>query len=197
MRPMSRSTRETEIKLPFSAAEEAVERLLGIGARPVSLRVFEDNRVLDDERGSLALAGKLLRLRTAGGRSTLTVKSAAESGTRHKVRGEIEIDVEDPAVALRFLEILGYRVVWRYQKVRSTYALPEIEATVDETAIGCWVELEGDPAAIDRAAEALGFSPDRYVTATVRELAEAHAARSGREPGDLLLAAEAKPEVLP
>jgi adenylate cyclase class 2 len=58
---------------------------------------------------------------------------------------------------------------------------------VDETPIGCYVELEGDPQAIDRAAADLGFSPDRYVTATYRDLAEEHAAKSGRDVEGILV----------
>jgi adenylate cyclase class 2 len=187
MRAMSRSTREIEIKLPFPTAEEAVLRLTAIGASPASRRVFEDNRVLDDEGGSLARAGRLLRVRTAGNRSLLTVKSPVESNTRHKVREEIETAVADAEASIRLLERLGFRTVWRYQKYRTTFALPGLEATVDETPIGCYVELEGDPQAIDRAAADLGFSPDRYVTATYRDLAEEHAAKSGRDVEGILV----------
>jgi adenylate cyclase class 2 len=184
---MSRSTREIEIKLPFPTAEEAVLRLTAIGGRPVSARVFEDNRILDDEDRSLSRAGKLLRIRTAGNRSILTVKSPVESDTRHKVREEIETEVADSGASIRLFERLGFRTIWRYQKYRSTFTLPGIEATVDETPIGCFVELEGDPQAIDRAAAGLGFSVERYVTATYRELAEEHAARSGRDVEGILV----------
>jgi len=187
MRAMSRSTREIEIKLPFATAEDAVLRLTAIGARPASGRVFEDNRILDDDGRSLSRAGKLLRVRTAGDRAVLTVKAPVESDTRHKVREEIEVDVEDAGASLRLLERLGFRTIWRYQKYRSTFTLPGLEATVDETPIGCFVELEGDPRAIDRTAADLGFPADRYVTATYRELAEEHAARSGRDVEGILV----------
>lgn len=187
MRAMSRSTREIEIKLPFPTAEDAVLRLTAIGARPASGRVFEDNRILDDDGRSLSRAGKLLRLRTAGDRAVLTVKAPVVSDTRHKVREEIEVDVADADTSLRLFERLGFRTIWRYQKYRSTFTLPGLEATVDETPIGCFVELEGDPQAIDEAATALGFPADQYLTATYRELAEEHAAGSGRDVEEILL----------
>lgn len=187
MRAMSRSTREIEIKLPFPTAEEAVLRLTKIGGKPASGRVFEDNRILDDEHRSLSRAGRLLRIRTAGNRSILTVKSPVESDTRHKVREEIETEVADAGASIRLLERLGFRTIWRYQKYRSTFTLPGLEATVDETPIGCFVELEGDPQAIDRAAAELGFPPDRYVTATYRELGEEHAATNGQDVDRILI----------
>ncbi len=187
MRSMSRSTLEIEIKLPFPSAEEAIRRLTAIGARPASDRVFEDNRIFDDEKRSLGRAGRLLRIRTVGNRSILTMKSPVASETRHKVREEIETEIADAGASARLLERLGFRTVWRYQKYRSSFTLPGLEATVDETPIGCFVELEGDAQAIDRTAADLGFSADRYITATYRELAEEHAARSGRDVEGILV----------
>jgi len=54
---------------------------------------------------------------------------------------------------------------FRYEKYRTTFRLPDSNAwanglliELDETPIGNLVELEGPAAAIDRAAEELGFT---------------------------------------
>lgn len=197
MRPMSRSTREIEVKLPFPSPREAADRLRGIGAVPVSARVFEDNIVWDDSDARLARDGRLLRLRTAGAHATLTFKGSPEAGSRYKVRAEEEIVVDDAGRARRFLEGLGFREVWRYQKYRTTFAWDGLEATVDETPIGCWVELEGDPRDIDRAAGALGFPPERYVTSSYGDLAREAASRTGRALRDVCVFDTSAPEHAP
>ena len=76
--------------------------------------------------------------------------------------------------------------MYRYQKYRATYRLGAVEATVDETPLGTFVELEGAPEAVDEAAEALGAVPADFIRATYRELQEKDAASRGVVPGDLV-----------
>lgn len=186
MATMARSTREVEVKLAFPTAEAALAALKKAGAALVSPRSFEDNRVYDRGDGELQRAGLLLRLRTTGDRHAVTFKAPVAGEHRHKVRVEHETVVGDAEAMHRVLEGLGYRVAWRYQKYRTTLRLPGVEALVDETPIGCWVELEGEPEAIDRVAATLGFTPERYDTGTYRDLAIRHAASRGLPPRDLV-----------
>ena len=79
---------------------------------------------------------------------------------------------------------MGFRPGWRYQKHRETHQLGDAEALLDETPIGVFIELEGAGDAIDRAAAALGFTPQDYITKTYRALAEDLA--GGGDPGDLV-----------
>ena len=60
---------------------------------------------------------------------------------------------------------------------------------LDETALGCFVELEGDPASIDRWASELGYTPDRYVTASYIAMQGAAHPGEDRIP-DLLVPAD-------
>lgn len=181
------SNREVEIKLPFASAAIAHERLRAAGAALAGERVFEDNAVYDRHDRELRRTDRLLRVRRAGSRGWLTVKGPVPGEARHKVRVELEIAVADPERIDAMLRLLGYEVAWRYQKYRTVYDVGGVEACVDETPIGCWVELEGDPEGIDRVAAALGCIPAQYVRATYRELAEDHAARTGREVCDLVI----------
>jgi adenylate cyclase class 2 len=184
---MERSTQEIEIKLPFDSPSAASEKLSRLGATERTPRLFEDNIVFDRDDLSLKRADTVLRLRTKGERHVLTLKTPVEGDYRHRVRNEDETDVTDFGATARLLERLGFAQRWRYQKYRTVYALADLSICVDETPLGCFVELEGPPEQIDRAARELGFTPEQYMCESYRELHERDAERRGVSPGDLLL----------
>jgi len=179
--------KEIEVKLAIGDADEARRRLGTAGALALSSRTFEDNRLYDDADLSLKKTGRLLRIRSVGGRHVLTFKAklaGSSDDARYKVREEYETEVSDPTELERLLSALGYEPVYRYQKFRQPYRLGGVEVLLDETPIGTFLELEGEPEAIDAAARALGFPPETYDTRTYRELQEARA--GGGDPGDMV-----------
>lgn len=184
---MVRSTTEVEIKLRFDSAVDAVSRLLELGARPLVERTFEDNVLFEQSIAPLKPEGKMLRLRQFAGEATLTFKQPVPGQHRHKVREEHETRVGDSAALVSILEGLGFSRAYRYQKYRTIYQLDEVHACVDETPLGCFIELEGEPQAIDRAAERLGFRFEQYIRGTYRDLHEQATGRQGEQLGDLLL----------
>jgi adenylate cyclase class 2 len=185
---------EIEIKLPISSPKSFLRTLKRLGAIPVdpkSPRVHEMNLLFDTPDGGLAKHGQLLRIRTetfapekksprkSPARYLLTFKSPAESlaihtptrQNRHKVREETELVLTDAPALQKIFEGLGLRGWFRYEKFRTTYKLPArlkwaagLLIELDETPIGTFIELEGPPAAIDRAATELGFSPRDFIT---------------------------------
>lgn len=183
---MSASSRETEVKLAFPSAADALARLERIGGVVVAPRHFEDNRLYDRPDGTLRSSDTVLRLRSAGTRVVLTLKTPVPGDHRHKVRDEIETEVRDAEAVHAILAALGFRVAWRYQKYRTTLRIGEVEASVDETPIGCWVELEGEPERIDGVASALGFDPEAYVRSTYYGLWQRHVAERGLPVGDFV-----------
>ena len=185
---MAKSNCENEIKLAFPSPETAVSRLLAAGARPVGARAFEDNVVFDLADRSLLKSDRLLRLRSFAGSSLLTFKAPVAGEHRHKVRTEHETSIADPEAMRSVLLGLGFEAVYRYQKYRATYRLGAVDVAVDETPIGTFVELEGDPDDVDAAAAALGCTPSDFIRATYRELQQKEAASRGVVAGDLLLA---------
>lgn len=187
MAEMDESRREIEIKLPFDSYEEALESVRRAGASPICERTFEDNVLFDFPDGSLKSAGKLVRVRRTAGRTVLTFKAKVAGESRHAVRDEYETEVTDFDGVCGVLAGLGLAPSYRYQKYRTGLSTDGVAVAVDETPIGCFVELEGEPEAIDRVATELGFSPDRYVLASYRELQEQRAAARGVPPGDMLL----------
>jgi adenylate cyclase class 2 len=132
---------------------------------------------------------RLLRLRRTGPRAVLTYKRQLGGDLRYKVCEEHETEIADPDALEQVLRALGFRPAYRYQKYRTELRLDDVEISLDETPLGCFVELEGERAAIDRAAARLGFTPEAYVRATYRELQQQ--ASPGAEPGDLLMRHEA------
>jgi adenylate cyclase, class 2 len=191
---MAKSNRENEIKLAFPSPEIAVTKLLQSGAHPVQARAFEDNVLFDLVERTLTKSGRLLRLRDFSGTSVLTFKAPVAGEHRHKVKIEHETVVADPDAMRSILLGLGFESVYRYQKYRATYRLGAVEAAVDETALGTFVELEGPPDDVDRAAAALGASPSDFIRASYRELQEKDAASRGVAAGDLLLPSPRGPE---
>jgi adenylate cyclase class IV len=111
----------------------------------------------------------------------------------HKVREEIEAHVTDADNLIKIFEGLGMRGWFRYEKFRTTYELPAAKSwasglliELDETPIGTFVELEGPPAAIDRAAHELGFSRRDYILTNYLSLYLADRRRQGLQPEDML-----------
>lgn len=184
---MAKSNRENEIKLAFPSREAAVSGLLAAGARPVHPRAFEDNVLFDFVDRPLTKSGRLLRLRRFLGASILTFKGPVAGEHRHKVKIEHETVVADAEALRSILLGLGFEAVYRYQKYRSTFRLGNVEASVDETPMGTFVELEGLPSDVDAAARALGAGPPDFICATYRELQEKDASARGMVPGDMLL----------
>jgi adenylate cyclase class 2 len=177
---------EVEVKLPFPSASDARDALQRIGANEVQARLFEDNIVLDRTENALAPAGRLLRLRRYGETATLTFKAPVPGKHRHKVREEHETQVADFDATRRILEYLGFTPCYRYQKYRTLLELGKLQICLDETPIGCFVELEGPPEEIDQTAEKMGITVGQYVLETYRELHVQAAGERGEEPGDLV-----------
>jgi adenylate cyclase class 2 len=114
---------------------------------------------------------------------------------RHKVREEAELEVTDAAVLAKIFEGLGMNGWFRYEKYRTTFRLPDSAAwarglliEIDETPIGTFAELEGPPAAIDRAARELGYSTRDYILQNYLSLYMDDCRQRGQKPGDMVFA---------
>ena len=162
---MSSGSRETEIKLRVPGAAAARDLLRKTGFRLFRKRVFESNTVFDTRDFSLRRTGRLLRIRRAGRKSTLTYKGAAKPGV-HKSRQEIEMETASPQTLARIFSLLGFLPVFRYEKYRTEFHESPGGGIVmlDETPVGVFLELEGAPRWIDRTARRLGFKKSDYIT---------------------------------
>jgi adenylate cyclase class 2 len=178
---------ETEIKLNAGTADSARRLLRRAGFRVHRRRVFEDNVILDTPSRRLRKGGTLLRLRRTAAEVLLTYKGKASNG-KHKSREEWESEVGDWDAMMAIAERLGFENAFRYQKYRTEYHLPGTSgiATLDETPIGVFFELEGNPAWIDRTALRLGFSESDYITDSYAGLYFECCRKQRMKPGNMV-----------
>ncbi|HAX43582.1 MAG TPA: adenylate cyclase [Solibacterales bacterium] len=189
-----KAAREVEVKLAAPSPREARARLEKAGFVEVQERTFEANSVFDTSDQRLQGQRQLLRLREFGGVATVTWKGPPASGP-HKSREEIETVVGDAKAIGRIWQRLGYRVVFRYEKYRTT--LQEAEggegmAVLDETPIGCFVELEGPAEWIDKKAQEMGYGVDEYITDSYASLYVIECVRRGIAVGNMVFSEEGK-----
>lgn len=196
---MPQSTVEVEVKIAVPDADAARNLILGLGFTVSTPRQFESNTVWDTADLSLKASGEIVRLREYGGQRLLTYKGPAQPG-KHKSREELESDVSSLAALERIFTRLGLAPSFRYEKFRTEFRRPGGAGviTLDETPIGTFLELEGEPAWIDGTALELGFTQADYVTSSYAALYLAHCRASGVEPSHMVFEKDRNsPGILP
>ncbi len=150
---------------------------------------MEANILFDAAEGALRAKGQLLRVRETGKAGTLTYKGAGEAG-KYKDREELEVEVTAPRRLAQILERLDFTPAFRYEKYRTEYrrAREKGMATLDETPVGVWLELEGTPSWIDRSAKRLGFTEADYSTASYYGLYVDYCREHGIPPTNMTFA---------
>ena len=179
-------------------------------------RVHEWNTLFDTAQQDLRKRQQLLRTRVEtpdghvsrgkknGGQPALLTFKGPVAGGRlraggskigggHKVREEIEFHLGDAAGVAKILKRLGMLPSFHYEKYRTTFHLPATKPwakglliELDETPIGTFMELEGPPRAIDRAAKELGFSKKDYILTNYVSLFAEDCRRRGQKMGDMV-----------
>ena len=210
--PQHRPTnREIEVKLPVADVPTMLLKLKNLGARYES-RVLERNILYDTPESDFRRRGALLRIRaeapasragyqfpnvpmrSAARRTILTCKSptAPRSPRDRHYKEKLERELVVPGTAPRWdrkLRYLGLRPGFRYDKIRSTFHLsriPGLAIELDETPAGTFLELEGLPREIDRAAEALGYSSRDYYRGSYWDVYAADCRRRGVTPQNMV-----------
>ena len=209
--------KEIEIKLAIrdlKVFQRKVKKIGGKPARPGHGRVHEFNVIFDTPDGGLSKHGQLLRIRMeteeGSGKKNVpnrvlltfkqpTVRGKSEDGGRFKEREEAEVEVADSAALAKIFEGLGLRGWFSYEKYRTTWKLgaaarwaKDLKIELDETPVGIFAELEGPAEAIDRAAEALGYSRKDYLQKDYLTLYAEDRRRRGEPPGNMLFASPKK-----
>jgi len=162
---------ETEIKLTAPAVVAARELLESNGFVESAPRLFEANSVFDTPDLALRNRRNLLRLRQVGDRCVLTWKGPEIPGV-HKSRPESEVEVSSCQSMEQIIHGLGYQLVFRYEKYRTEFQMAggDGTATLDETPVGVYFELEGQAEWIDQIAERLGYRSADYITLSYWDL---------------------------
>jgi predicted adenylyl cyclase CyaB len=171
---------EREIKIAVAELAAVRERLAAAGAVLEAPRALERNRVYERADGSdpLLSSGRLLRLREDGAGARLTYKGPARHQEGVKIREEREIAIDSASAAAALLAGLGFVVSRRYEKRRETWRLGDVLVALDETPVGCFVELEeagagcvtAPPAELGPAASAGAVADGARIATTARRL---------------------------
>lgn len=198
MRKVQNTHAEIEVKLRITNLPAILARLKRLGAVSRG-RIHEQNTLFDTPDSSFRGNGRLIRVRIetsapangqVGGqaKAVLTAKAPLSSAklqaskrkpSRFKERAESELTLQNPTAFLRSLPALGLRPGFCYEKFRTSFRYRGLHLDLDETPVGVILELEGQPQAIDRAAEALGFSQKDYIRGTYWDLYAADCRRRG------------------
>lgn len=207
MAQLKSTTPEIEIKLRITDIPTILRKIESLGAK-TRARIFEQNTLYDTPQSDLRRLGMLLRLRvetpaphntrsTRRERVILTSKAplrtprTSKRPPRYKERAEREqLVAQTSRQCAATLISLGFRTSFRYDKYRTTFRLPNLHLDLDETPVGVFLELEGSPKAIDRAARALGFTKNAYLRATYWDLHAADCRRRGVLPKNMLFPAK-------
>jgi adenylate cyclase class 2 len=162
--------RETEIKLRVGRPAQLKARLRQLGAVLIHPRHLEDNHILDFEDERIRRSRSILRIRLAGRKAFLTFKGPSRILSGTKARRELESELAEGRTTLRILYLLGLRSRFRYQKHRTIFSLGHTMITLDETPIGIYSEIEGEPRSVKRIARQLGFKESEFITDTYFDL---------------------------
>jgi adenylate cyclase class IV len=175
---------EVELK---SVVDDLDARRGALEARGASLRFagrLEDRRYDTPER-ALRARDHVLRMRVrrapgAAARATLDWKGPTSVSDGFKVREEIASGVDEPAAIADILDRLGYvangsidREVWEYDLDGATIRF-ERYPRMDPL-----VEVEGVPAAIERAIQATGLPRDGFTGERLAEFVRRFEERTG------------------
>ncbi len=178
---------EVEVKIRFETPEAARKAILAAAGVEKRSRYFEENRIFDTPGRELAARGALLRIRgTSDGEALLTFKEKVESGVRAKVRQEWEVRIDSPETLATLLTRAGFVTTYTYEKYRTVFRLGEAVVDLDETPIGCFVEIEGSPDVIREAAARLGARESDFLVEDYRTIYHAWLAERGLPPADMI-----------
>jgi adenylate cyclase, class 2 len=166
---------EIELKFPVSDPLAFSRQVEAHGFHLQTERTLERNTLYDTPARDLRNRGQILRLRTYGSQCTVTHKrtpATPNADVRYKTRIETESGIDDcDALAEIFLQ-LGHVPVFHYEKFRTEWASTDTPGhlVLDETPIGAWAELEGDPAWIDATLDRLGIAVEDTTTLSYGKL---------------------------
>ena len=154
---------ETEVKIRVDNIDSLKDKILDLDAWIVKERHYEENTLFDCPSQSLFKKRQALRLRITGQKAFLTFKGPPEKSRKFKIRKEYETEVRNGKQLRKILKSLGFIPVFNYQKYRTVFRRKNLKICLDETAIGTFMELEGERNKIVKFTGALGISKKEFI----------------------------------
>ena len=179
---MTGSSDELELKARVDDPAALEATLQRAGAELVFRGEMKDRRY--DRGGELQARDEVLRLRTYDGTASYGVlawKGPVSIRGGYKRREEHETRLEDSGAILTILERLGYEVVMRIDRTIAEYRVTQAAVRIEwYPAMDILVEVEGEPAAIERAIAATGIPRDRFLSESLPFFIAAYERRTGQ-----------------
>lgn len=179
---------ELEVKARVDDPAALERTLLAAGATVTFRGAMSDRRY--DRDAILEGRDEVLRLRvyrSADGsvpRGVLAWKGSVSVRGDYRRREELETAVGDPAAALALLERLGFSVSLRIDREITQFALGGAVLRLERyPAMDTLIEVEGEPAAIERAIRATGMPRDRFLPESLPFFVHEFERRTGRRAG--------------
>jgi adenylate cyclase class IV len=178
--------REVELKgIAYTDAEaaDARARLEAAGAELAYEGRLEDRRYdLPDK--TLALRDHVLRLRVYRGETVTTsldFKGPTGYADGFKVREELTVSAGDPVALARILEAMGYVVTREIDRSITQFTYAGATVRFERyPRMDVLIEVEGEPAAIERAIEVLGLPRERFTAERLPDFVLKFESRTGQ-----------------
>lgn len=175
---------ELELKAVVANADSLVERLRSAGAREEFSGRMVDHR-LDFADGGMTARDEALRLRVyhnSNGAETVSLdwKGAASTADGYKRREEISSPVGDAAAMMAILRSVGFRVTRSIDREIHQFGVDGATVRFERyEQMDDLVEVEGEPAAIERAIVRLDIPRGDFSADSLALFAERFTARTG------------------
>ncbi|MFL5616182.1 MAG: class IV adenylate cyclase [Gemmatimonadaceae bacterium] len=177
---------ETELKAIVPDLDAARRRIEANGGRLTFVGRLEDRRYDRSDR-SLAAVDHVLRLRvyrkdTEAVSASIDWKGPSVLTGPYKQREELVTDIAgDPSTLAQILERLGFVVTMQIDRSIWQYALHGATVRFERyPRMDDLVEVEGDPAMIERAIPILGLPRDSFTTERLPDFARRFESRTGQ-----------------
>jgi adenylate cyclase class 2 len=174
--------REVELKAMVADPEAARNALRASGATLTYAGRLEDRRYDAPDR-ALRLRDQVLRLRIYRGnemRALLDWKGPSSYEGGYKIREEHSTPVADAAALAAILEGLGYVVTREIDRTIEQYQLEGAMVRFERyPRMDVLVEVEGEPAAIERAIAALAMPREAFTTGRLPDFVQRYEDRTG------------------
>lgn len=175
---------ELELKAVVPDPAALRSALAAAGAQMTFRGRLADQRL--DRHGALAARDEVLRVRRStrddGARhEELAWKGPTGERDGYKARRELACSTAGAASVVEILEALGYDVVHRIDRHVEMYALGDATARIEwYPDLDTLVEVEGDPAGIERVIAATGLPRDAFSSEPLVAFAARFTQRTGR-----------------
>lgn len=176
-------TREVELKAVVDDMRAARHAIEARGARLVFSGRLEDRRY-DTRDRALVASDFVLRLRTYRTEKSVNAhldwKGPTQLEGGFKIREELTTGITDPDALAAILEHLGYAVVREIDRDIAQYELGDTMIRFERyPRMDTLVEVEGSPAGIEAAIEALDIPRSAFCTDRLPDFVRAYEARTG------------------